>query len=218
MTTIISKQKILCLEDRLTQVISIVNNQRQREIPKFLSYLNVMKKNIETCIDCNYGGIEELVGYLCEDWTMACKVDYGLGTWYVKDDNIDIKAIENRKFDKAILEIDKILQTNCIMARTWYDSNDLHNIGLSFSKFKNNWDTMINDIINKYGLIKSEIAVIPDDIWTYAKYLSIAPDNNSLINWFSKEIPGFGYLAPLEIVKLVNGENILRSFMMEISI
>lgn len=104
------------------------------------------------------------------------------------------------------------------MARTWYDSNDLHNIGLSFNKCKNDWDTIINDIINKYGLIKSEIAVIPDDIWTYAKYLSIAPDNNSLINWFSKEIPAFGYLAPLEIAKLVNGENILRSFMMDITI
>ncbi|KNY30471.1 hypothetical protein [Pseudobacteroides cellulosolvens] len=218
MIATINKQQLLRLKDELIQAIYIVNNQKQRETPKFLSYLNVMKKNIETCIDCDYDGLEELVGYLCDDWTMACKVDYGLGTWYVKDDNIDIKATENRKFDQAIIEIDKILQTNHIMARTWYDSNDLHNIGLSFNKCKNDWDTMINDIINKYGLIKSEIAVIPDDIWTYAKYLSIASDNNSLINWFSKEIPGFGYLAPLEIVKLVNGENILRSFMMDITI
>lgn len=218
MIATINKQQLLRLKDELIQAISIVNNQKQRETPKFLSYLNVMKKNIETCIDCDYDGLEELVGYLCDDWTMACKVDYGLGTWYVKDDNIDIKATKNRKFDQAIIEIDKILQTNHIMARTWYDSNDLHNIGLSFNKCKNDWDTMINDIINKYGLLKSEIAVIPDDIWTYAKYLSIAPDNNSLINWFSKEIPAFGYLAPLEIVKLVNGENVLRSFMMDITI
>jgi hypothetical protein len=86
------------------------------------------------------------------------------------------------------------------MPRTWYDSNDLHNIGLSFNKYKNDWDNMIKGIINKYGLIKSEIPMIPDDIWTYAKYISIASDDNSLIKWFSKEIPSFGYLAPLEIV------------------
>jgi len=92
--------------------------------------------------------MDELTGYLYENWTMACKVDYGLGTWY--------------------------------------DSNDLHSIGLTFNKCKNDWDTIINDIINKYGLLKSEIEVIPDDIWTYAKYISIAPDNNSLVNWFSK--------------------------------
>lgn len=50
------------------------------------------------------------------------------------------------------------------------------------------------------------------------KFISIALDNNSLIEWFSKEIPGFGYLVPLEIVKLVKGENILRNFMMDINI
>jgi len=50
------------------------------------------------------------------------------------------------------------------------------------------------------------------------KFISIASDNNSLIEWFSKEIPGFGYLVPLEIVKLVKGENILRNFMMDINI
>ena len=116
------------------------------------------------------------------------------------------------------INIDKILQTNYIIARTWYNSCDLQNIGQSFEKYKNDWDAMIDDIINKYGLVSSEIPTIPDDIWTYAKFLSIASDNNSLIEWFSKEIPGFGYLVPLEIVKLVKGENILRNFMMDINI
>jgi hypothetical protein len=218
MIVTINKQQLLHLKAELTRAISIVNRQKQKEIPKFLSFLNIMKKNIETCVDNDYDGIDELVGYLCEDWTLACKSEHGLGTWYVKDDNIDIKAIENRKFEQAILEIDKILQTNYIMPRTWYDSNDLHNIGLSFNKYKNDWDNMIKGIINKYGLIKSEIPMIPDDIWTYAKYISIASDDNSLIKWFSKEIPSFGYLAPLEIVKLVNGENILRSFMVDITV
>lgn len=217
MIKVIDKQQLLCIQDELVNAISIINNQKQGEIPKFLSCLNIMKKNIETCIDCEYDGIEELTVYLCEDWTTACKMDCGLGSWYVKNDNIDIKAIENRKFEESISKIDKIFETNYILPRTWYDSSDLKNIGQSFSKCKNDWDIMLNDIINKYGFIKSEIPAIPDDIWTYAKFLSIASDNNSLIDWFSREIPGFGYLVPLEIVKLVNGDNILRSFMMDIT-
>jgi hypothetical protein len=89
---------------------------------------------------------------------------------------------------------------------------------LFFNKHKDDWDGIINDIINKYGLIESKISVIPDDIWTYAKFLSIAPDDNLLIDWFSKDIPNFGYLVPLEIVKLADGENILRFFMMRITV
>lgn len=149
---------------------------------------------------------------------MVCKIDCGLGTWYIKSDNIDTKAIENRKFEQSILKIDKILETNYILPRKWYDSNDLQNIGLFFNKHKDDWDGIINDIINKYGLIESKISMIPDDIWTYAKFLSIAPDDNLLIDWFSKDILNFGYLVPLEIVKLDDGENILRFFMMRITV
>ena len=216
MIKVVNKQQLLCLKNELENAISITNNQG--EIPKFFSYLGIMKKNIETCIDCDYDGIEELTSYLCEDWTMACKIDCGLGTWYIKSDNIDTKAIENRKFEQSILKIDKILEKNYILPRKWYDSNDLQNIGLFFNKHKDDWDGIINDIINKYGLIESKISVIPDDIWTYAKFLSIAPDDNLLIDWFSKDIPNFGYLVPLEIVKLADGENILRFFMMRITV
>ena len=216
MIKVVNKQQLLCLKNELENAISITNNQG--EIPKFFSYLGIMKKNIETCIDCDYDGIEELTSYLCEDWTMVCKIDCGLGTWYIKSDNIDTKAIENRKFEQSILKIDKILETNYILPRKWYDSNDLQNIGLFFNKHKDDWDGIINDIINKYGLIESKISVIPDDIWTYAKFLSIAPDDNLLIDWFSKDIPNFGYLVPLEIVKLADGENILRFFMMRITV
>lgn len=215
MITTINKQQLLNLKEQLNNAISIV--ERQKETPKFLLPLSIMKKNIVICIENDYDGIEELVRYLSEDWALACKCDNGLGTWYIMSDNIDIKASQNRKFEEAILEIDKILQANYIIPRTWYDSNALHNIGISFNKYKSHWDNTITDITKRYGFAKSKIQMIPDDIWTYAKYISIAPDDNSLIKWFETDIPAFGYIAPLEIAKLINGDNILRSFMMSIN-
>jgi len=44
MIATINKQQLLRLKDELVQAISIVNNQKQKEIPKFLSYLNAMTK------------------------------------------------------------------------------------------------------------------------------------------------------------------------------
>lgn len=49
MIVTINKQQLLHLKAELTRAISIVNRQKQKEIPKFLSFLNIMKKYRNMC-------------------------------------------------------------------------------------------------------------------------------------------------------------------------
>ena len=44
MIKVIGKQQLLSLQHELAKAIFIANNQRQGETPKFLPYLNVIKK------------------------------------------------------------------------------------------------------------------------------------------------------------------------------
>ena len=48
----------------------------------------------------------------------------------------------------------------------------------------------------------------------FAKYfLCIASTDEILKKWFFSDIPAFGYISPVEMTKLENGNDILRTFL-----
>lgn len=216
MPKIVNQEELLIIKHKLEQVIITIRTYSKVQKPRFLEYLLLMNKNIQICVNCNYQGIEELSKYLYEDWMNACKLENGVGEWYISGIDLDDKAIQNKRFENNILDIDKILCTNNIILRNWYSRDELIQIGKIFSECRDTWESMINNIIEKYGLSVSQILEIPNDIWTYAKFLCITSSENQLVEWFSQEIPAFGYLIPTELVQLEFGEDILRSFMCSI--
>ena len=46
-----------------------------------------------------------------------------------------------------------------------------------------------------------------------AKMKGFAGTEDSLKEWFLKDVPAFGYLSPMQILQIENGDDILRSFM-----
>jgi hypothetical protein len=171
MPKIVNQEELLIIKHKLEQVIITIRTYSKVQKPRFLEYLLLMNKNIQICVNCNYQGIEELSKYLYEDWMNACKLENGVGEWYISGIDLDDKAIQNKRFENNILDIDKILCTNNIILRNWYSRDELIQIGKIFSECRDTWESMINNIIEKYGLSVSQILEIPNDIWTYAKFL-----------------------------------------------
>lgn len=216
MRKIMNQEELHIIKNKLEQAIIMIHTYNKGQKPKFLKYLLLMSKNIQICIDCTYQGIEELSEYLYEDWMTACKLENGIGKWYISGMDLDNKAIQNKRFENNILAIDKILCANNIISRKWYSRDELIQIGKIFSEHKDAWESMMDDIIKKYGLSVSPILEISNDIWTYAKFLGIAPSKSQLVHWFSQEIPAFGYIIPIELISLEFGDDTLRSFMCSI--
>ena len=63
------------------------------------------------------------------------------------------------------------------------------------------------------GYYQSPVKQIPNDIWSFAKMKGFAGTEDSLKEWFLKDVPAFGYLSPMQILQIENGDDILRSFM-----
>ena len=59
---------------------------------------------------------------------------------------------------------------------------------------------------------------VPNDIWSFAKMRYLAESDDALEEWFQKDIPAFGYLSPVQILKMENGGDILRILMYNIPI
>ena len=63
-------------------------------------------------------------------------------------------------------------------------------------------------------MCKSPISIISDEIWTYAKFLCICAEEEELLKWFHEEVPAYRYLIPINVLKLLNGDMILKDFML----
>ncbi|MDE7422776.1 MAG: hypothetical protein K2N51_03655 [Lachnospiraceae bacterium] len=209
----IHKENLMELSNNISEAIRYITEYSSKT-PDFLKYLIIMKKNIQICIECNYDGIEELSKYLCEDWRQLFKGNDGIESWYIPIDNIDLKACTNIMLEDCLEKIDRLLNVNFFIKRKWYSEKELKNMGKSFYQYKKNWNSIINDIQKNNGCIKSPITQIPNDIWMFAKYfLCVASTDEILKKWFFSDIPAFGYIAPVEMTKLENGNDILRTFL-----
>lgn len=191
----------------------------KKQFPIFYKYIILMLKNIEICISENYDSIGELTIYLREDWKSIFKKEKAMESFHITSSDIDEKASKNLEIQNFFWKIDKILETNLyevqlLLKRNWYSRDELRVIGGEFEKIKDQWEKHIEEIETIYGVHESLISEVDDDIWMYAKYLSLASDDESLKKWFFAEIPAYRYLVPIEIIRLDNGKNIIRNFLL----
>lgn len=184
----------------------------------FMPTLQIISRNIEQCIKYNFDGIEELSRYVYEDWRIVCVGKKGIENWYLNIDDLKLKGKINKTFEDVALSVEKILGTNFIVPRKWYSYDELISLGQRYKEREKDWDVVIEKLMSTNRYYQSPMKQIPNDIWSFAKMLTVATTDDSLKEWFSKDIPAFGYLSPEKILQIEDGDDILRNFMFDIPI
>lgn len=185
----------------------------------FYNYIKQMRNNIDICKKENYQFRKELTICLQEDWKSIFTEQKNIQTFHISCNDIDEQYRKNIEIQNDIKEIDKILEANNstvseLFSRKWYSTRELEKIGRTFIEQEEIWNLQINEIKHKYGMCKSPISIINDEIWTYAKFLCICAEEEELLKWFHEEVPAYRYLIPINVLKLLNGDMILKDFML----
>lgn len=210
----ITSDEVLTLQKELTDVLKIIENETVDKYPTFYSYLNLMKRNVEICIECNFDGINDLYKYLREDWRAVFTENAGILKWKINKEDIDDKAFYNGSFFSKIEKIDEILQANMYVKNEWIDRTIIKKLATSFTASRKSWETLIALINNEGYFTKSKLDEIPDDIWSYGRRSGITGSDEALSEWFRSEIPAFYNSKPTDLVKFPYGEDALRELMM----
>lgn len=215
---VLKDKQLFLLQQMIDKMLDLLKIYDVFESAKFQPTLQMISSNIEQCIKYNFDGIEELSRYVYEDWRIVCVGKNGIENWYLNIEDLKLKGKINKTFEEVALSVDETLGTNFIVQRKWYSYDELISLGLRYKEREKDWHTVINKLISTNRYYISPIKLIPSDIWSFAKMLGIAGTDDSLKEWFSKDIPAFGYLAPKRILQIENGDDILRNFMYDIPI
>ncbi len=191
-----------------------------KEYSMFFHYTSLMEKNLKICIEAEYDGIDELTGYLQEDWKSIFHKEKGMEAFRIRDEDIDRMAKETTSVQRLLKQIDTLLEMNLpsvqfLFQREWYTREKLQKIAKQFHENRSLWEKQTAEIAKYTGWKKASVPEIPEDIWTYAKFLAIAETDELLLEWFYYEIPAYGYLIPMELLNLPAGSDILRSFLLD---
>lgn len=206
-------KQLFLLKQIIDKMLDLLKTHDVFGSAKFQPILQMLSGNIEQCIKYNFDGIEELSKYVYEDWRSVCVGRNGIENWYFDIDDIESKGKTNRAFEELALSVDKVLGTNFIIRRKWYSYDELLSLGVKYKQRETAWNTVITELKSKNRYYTSPINTVPDDIWSFAKMQGIAGTEASLKEWFSKDIPAFGYLTPEKILQIENGDDILRNYM-----
>lgn len=185
---------------------------------KFKSALQRISNNIEQCITHNFDGIQELGAYVLEDWRIVCVGKDGAQNWYLNISDIELKEEWNKSFDEIALSVENILNTNFLVPRKWYSYSELIELNQEYESIKDDWEKIILGLIDMQKYYQSLLKQIPNDIWSFAKMLCLRETDEDLKKWFLMDIPAFGYISPLQIIQIKNGENILRVLLYNIPV
>lgn len=215
---VLQDKQLFLLKQMFEKMLDLLKKYDVFESAKFQPILQIISSNIEQCIKCNFDGIDELSGYIYEDWRRVCVGKKGIENWYFNIEDLKLKGKVNKTFEEVALSVEKILATNFVVQRKWYSYDELLDLGQRYKEREKDWDIVIKKLISTNRYYISPIKLIPNDIWSFAKMLCIAETDESLKEWFSKDIPAFGYLAPEKILQIENGDDILRYFMYDIPI
>lgn len=101
------------------------------------------------------------------------------------------------------------------MPRTTFSYETLIKIGNDFKCREKTWNEMIDNMKKANRFYKSPIEEVPDDIWSFAKFLCIVSGDENLQKWFYRNVPAHGYIKCVEMLQLENGDNILRNFLFD---
>lgn len=215
--TILQKSQLYLLRQNINEMIAMLRAQNISAAAKFLPALQIISNNIETCIANDFDGIKELSGYVYEDWRSVCLGKNGIENWYLDVSDWVLKENWNKAFEKIAITVDHILCTDFIIPRKWYSCDELAELGRRYKADEKEWNKDIEELVRLHSYYPSPISQVPDDIWSFAKMLCLADSDNGLKEWFFKDIPAFGYLSAVQILKIKNGDNILRVLMHSIS-
>lgn len=215
---LLQEKQISLLKQSIDKLLALLAEYDKNETAKFRSILKIISNNVEECIKYNFDEIEFLSRCVYEDWRYACIGKNGIANWYLDIDDLTLKGKLNEEFEEAALSVEKILGTNFIIPRKWYSYDELISIGKEYKVQKKYWDEIIEKLKRTNVYCQSPVEQIPNDIWSFAKMRGIAGTEASLKEWFLKDIPAFGYLSPMKILQMENGDDILRSFMYDIPI
>ena len=211
----IKKTNLELLQNRINNMISLIEKYDTEKTAQFLSTLKMMSRNIDKCIESEFDGISELDKYLKQDWRTVCKGDNSIEKWVFDLKDIREKIEINKIFDDNVLFIDRLLNTDCVFQKIVFNYDKLINKGKQFECFRSTWDESIEKLKKYNRYYESPIEGGEDDIWTFAKSLNIQGSDEKLQKWFYRNIPAFNYLKCVEIIQLENGSDILRSFLFQ---
>lgn len=209
----IQREQVPFIKQKIDIMINILKCYDCMKSAKFFSILQMMSNNMYACLKNNFNGVEILETYILEDWRSVCKGKNGIENWYLKIGDIMLKEKINNKFQQETLCIDKVLKTNYIIPKKWFSYEEFAEIGMECKERKDSWEQIINSLKQENKYLQSPIKQVPDDIWSYCKMIEIAENDEMLKKWFMIDVPAFGYVSPFDILKMKNGDNILRSFM-----
>lgn len=200
----LKEEDVYVIYKNICRIITLINDNGCKNPPDMKS-LKVIKKNVEIYFQ-NRENFDELAEYITKDWDYAMRSQKKIIDCYIPHEDIDKKAQYNKELEICFMAVERKLQTHWIHKRRWYTVNELYERGRNRSSLQKPGD-------NKY---QSLIEGISDEVWTYAKYLAVAPDDESLKRWFYSDIPAFGYISLYSMSRLKNGENIVRAFISKV--
>jgi len=215
---VLQNKQLSSLKQMIDKMLDLLKTYDVFSSAKFQPTLQIISNNIGQCIRYNFDGIEELSKYVYEDWRSVCVGKKGIENWYLNIGDLKFKGEINKAIEEVALSVEKILGTNFIIPRKWYSYDELISLGRRYKEREKDWDVVIEKLMSTNRYYQSPMKQIPNDIWSFAKMLCIAETDDSLKEWFLKDIPAFGYLSPEKILQIENGDDILRNLMYDIPI
>lgn len=215
---IFQEKQLFLLYQKINKMLDMLNRDDAFLTAKFKSALQRISNNIEQCITHNFDGIQELGAYVLEDWRIVCVGKDGAQNWYLNISDIELKEEWNKSFDEIALSVENILNTNFLVPRKWYSYSELIELNQEYESIKDDWEKIILGLIDMQKYYQSLLKQIPNDIWSFAKMLCLRETDEDLKKWFLMDIPAFGYISPLQIIQIKNGENILRVLLYNIPV
>lgn len=210
---ILQNGQLSLLKQKINEMIVMLETHDTFATAKFQTILQIIYKNIEQCIMNDFDGIKELSRYVYEDWRNVCVGQNGIENWYLNVSDLTLKGKWNKSFEELALSVDRILGTNFIVPRKWYSYDELIRLGQQYKEREKDWNVVIEELVMGHRYYQSPMEQVPDDIWSFAKMLGLAGSDDTLKEWFLRDVPAFGYFSPVQILKIENGDDILRILM-----
>lgn len=211
-------EKLSELYNSINHMIIFLNKHDLQNTARFMPYLKIISNNIKECISCNYDGFNILIKYIQEDWRKVCLGKDSMENWVLHVTELELKGNINKQFEELARKVDKQLEANYLVPKTWFCYEDIVNLSVSYDKIKESWDSLIEELKGSRRYFVSPDPNIPNDIWSFAKSICFIQNDIFLKEWFFKEIPAFGFYSPFEMLQIENGEKALKILMQSVSI
>jgi hypothetical protein len=97
------------LKESISDLIMIIEREAG-QLPRFYSCLNIMRRNLNICIESNFEDLDELIQLLKEDWASCWQVHTGLDGWYIYRKNYEERLKANEAVSKVKNNIEKLIK------------------------------------------------------------------------------------------------------------